>query len=216
MAAPSLCSEQRGFSFLEVLIALTLMSFLFLALFSSFTTIARGWDAAEKRMLHTEDMRLISDFLRNQLRQMMVVRIQGDGERIYAFDGTDYYVRYAAPLQPLQYQGGIYLIELSVASDRHGRKLQMRYAPYRPDLTWDEALGQTEPVLVYDHIRSARFEYYAADSDLEEPRWQSQWLNKPVYPLLIKIVIEGEDHNLWPEIVSSLPQVDAYVGTVMP
>lgn len=206
--------QQAGFTLLEMMIAFSLLAFLFLALFSSFNTIGRGWEAADRKLLKTEDTRLISEFLRNQLSQTIVVQIKGENGPVYAFEGTDHYVRYAAPLQPLQNQGGIYLIELAVGLDRDGRKLEMRYAPYRPDMDWDEALKEVEPVLVYSGLGLVHFDYYAAESDKEDPRWESEWLEQPVYPLLMRVKIEGKDHQIWPELVVDLPQVDEYVGAI--
>lgn len=203
--------RQQGFTLLEMLIAFSMMSLLFLALFSSFNTIGRGWDAADKKMLKTEDMRLISDFLRSQLSQTMVVKIQGEEGPVYAFEGEDYFVRYAAPLQPLQDSGGIYLIELAVNVDSDGKKLEMRYAPYRPDLSWDDALGEVEPVLVYDGLHAVRFEYFAAESVDDDPSWEYGWMDQAVYPLLLKVAIEDKDQRLWPELIIDLPQVDEYV-----
>lgn len=204
--------QQMGFTLLEMMIAFSLLGLLFLALFSSFNTIGRGWEAADRKLLKTEDTRLISEFLRNQLSQTIVVQIKGETGPVYAFEGTDHYVRYAAPLQPLQTQGGIYLIELAVGLDRDGRKLEMRYAPYRPDMDWDEALKEVEPVLVYSGLGLVHFDYYAAESDKDDPRWESEWLDQPVYPLLMRVKIEGKDHQIWPELVVDLPQVDEYVG----
>lgn len=206
--------QQAGFTLLEMMIAFSLLALLFLALFSSFNTIGRGWEAADRKLLKTEDTRLISEFLRNQLSQTIVVQIKGENGPVYAFEGTDHYVRYAAPLQPLQNQGGIYLIELAVGLDRDGRKLEMRYAPYRPDMDWDEALKEVEPVLVYSGLGLVHFDYYAAEFDKEDPRWESEWLEQPVYPLLMRVKIEGKDHQIWPELVVDLPQVDEYVGAI--
>ncbi|MGB0846877.1 MAG: prepilin-type N-terminal cleavage/methylation domain-containing protein [Thiolinea sp.] len=205
-------SRQQGFSLLEMLIAFSMMSLLFLALFSGFNTIGRGWDAADKKMLKTEDMRLISEFLRSQLSQAMVVKIQGEEGAVYAFEGDDDYVRYAAPLQPLQNSGGVYLIELAVGSDKDGRKLEMRYAPYRPELSWDEALDEVEPVLVYAGLRSVKFSYFAAETIDDDPDWESDWVDQVVYPLLIKLELEDKDGKSWPDLVVDLPQVDEYVG----
>lgn len=204
---------QRGFTLLEMLIAFSMMSLLFLALFSSFNTIGRGWDAAERKMLKTEDMRLISEFLRSQLSQAMVVKVQGENGSVYAFEGEDYFVRYAAPLQPLQNAGGVYMIELAVGVDRDGKKLEMRYVPYRPDLNWDDALSEVEPVLVYAGFRSIRFEYFAADTVDDEPSWEYDWMDKPVYPLLLKVIMEDKDKRVWPELIVDLPQVDEYINT---
>ena len=205
-------NQQSGFTLLEMMVAFSLLALLFLALFSSFHTIGRGWEAADRKLLKTEDTRLISEFLRNQLSQTIVVQIKGENGPVYAFEGTDHYVRYAAPLQPLQHQGGIYLIELSVNRAGSERKLEMRYAPYRPDMSWEDALKDVEPVLVYSGLGLVHFDYYAAESDKDDPRWQSEWLDKPVYPLLMRVMIEAKDHQVWPTLIVDLPQVDEYVG----
>jgi prepilin-type N-terminal cleavage/methylation domain-containing protein len=204
--------QQAGFTLLEMMVAFSLLALLFLALFSSFHTIGRGWEAADRKLLKTEDTRLISEFLRNQLSQTIVVQIKGEAGPVYAFEGANDYVRYAAPLQPLQNQGGIYLIELAVKPDKEGRKIEMRYAPYRPDLSWDEALEAVEPILVYSGLGLVHFDYYAAESDQDDPRWRAEWLDQSVYPLLVRVMIEGKDHQAWPTLIVDLPQVDEYVG----
>ncbi len=205
---------QQGFSLLEMLLAFSMLSLLFLALFSSFNALGRGWDAADKRMLKTEDIRLISEFLRTQLSQAMVVKIQGDEEdsQVYAFEGEEDVVRYAAPLQPLQKSGGVYLIELAVGSDAKGKKLEMRYAPYRPDLSWDDAFDAVEPVLVYGGLEAVAFEYFAAETVEDDPVWVNEWTEHAAYPLLFKLELEDKDGRIWPELVVDLPQVDEYIG----
>ena len=132
--------KQRGFTLLEMLVSFSLVSLLFLALFAAFNTMGRGWDAADTRITKTEDMRLISDFLRRQVGQAMVVKIKGEKEEsVYAFDGTATSLRYAAPLQPLQHQGGVFLVSLNIVNGKEGKALEMLYAPYRPELTWEES-----------------------------------------------------------------------------
>ncbi|WP_020560378.1 prepilin-type N-terminal cleavage/methylation domain-containing protein [Thiofilum flexile] len=206
-------ARQSGFSLLEVMIAFAILAFLFTGLFASFNTMSKGWDAADNRMSKTEDMRLISDFLRRQLSQMIVVRVMGTEKGgtkapVFAFKGEGEVVRYAAPLQPLQGQGGIYLIELTFK----GQKLQMRYAPYRPDTEWDEAFNDSEPVLVYEGLKKAKFSYFAAETMEEDPEWLDEWeTDKGVYPLLLKLSL-ADNERQWPDLLVQLPQVDAYVA----
>jgi len=203
-------SAQRGFTLLEMLIAFVLVSLLFVALFSSFHTIAHGWDAADNRMNKTEDMRLIEEFLRRQLSQAMVVQIKGDkADAMYAFEGNATEVRYAAPLQPLQQQGGIFLIELAIVRGKNGNTLQLRYAPYRPELTWDDAFSKADPVLVFDGLKNAKFEYFGAEKPEDKGRWESDWEKKPVYPQLLKVSLSDAE-RAWPALVISLPQVSDY------
>lgn len=202
--------KQRGFTLLEMLVAFTLVSLLFLALFSAFHTIGRGWDAADVRINKTEDRRLVSDFLRRQLGQAMVVKIKGEKEAsVYAFEGTSTSVRYAAPLQPLQHQGGVFLIELNIVDGKNGKALTMRYAPYRPEQTWEEALGEAEPVPVFDGLKSAAFSYFGVMAESKDPAWSSDWKDNPLYPQLLKLEL-ADTERAWPDVVVSLPQVGDY------
>lgn len=200
--------RQRGFTLLEMLLAFTLLALLFAGLFSAFHTFSRAWDAADARMAATEDLRLVSDFLRRQLGQVMVLKIRGEktDEPMYAFAGTARSLRYAAPLQPLQHQGGIFLIELSVQPGSQGQALVLRYAPYRPELDWDKALSGTEPVQVFDGLQSVAFAYFGREEADADPVWSSEWKNSLRYPELLKITL-ADAQRVWPELVVALPQV---------
>ncbi len=204
--------KARGFTLLEMLIALTLMGLLFTALFSAFYTLSRSWDAADSRISQTEDRRLIAEFLRRQLSQAMVVKISDDKDaKVYAFMGTDTQLHYAAPLQPLQHQGGIFLIELSIVSSKTGQALEMRYAPYRPELTWDEAFKDSEAVPIYAQLKHARFSYFGQTTKGETTEWQDEWQDMPFYPQLVKIELADAQHT-WPLLQIPLPQVSDYAN----
>jgi prepilin-type N-terminal cleavage/methylation domain-containing protein len=203
--------KQRGFTLLEMLITFALVSLLFLALFSAFNTIGRSWDAADTRMNKTEDMRLISDFLRRQLSQAMVVKIKGEKEdSVYAFEGTSSSLRYVAPLQPLQHQGGVFLIELDIVSSKSGKALEMLYTPYRPELTWEDAFKDAKPVPVFDGLKNAEFAYFGAEEKGKDPEWVSEWKEAmPLYPALLKLTL-ADTERAWPEMLIALPQVNDY------
>ena len=202
--------SQCGFTLLEMLIAFSLVSLLFLALFAAFNTVGRSWDAADARINKTEDMRLISDFLRRQLGQAMVVRITGEKQEgtVYAFEGTPTTLRYAAPLQPLQHKGGVFLIQLDVVSGKRGKTLEMLYAPYRPELTWEEAFQDAEPVTVFEGLKDASFAYFGAEEAGKDPEWVTEWQDKPLYPQLLKLTLV-DNERAWPEMLITLPQVRA-------
>jgi len=205
--------KQQGFTLLEILLAFSLLSLLFLGLFSSFHTAAKSWEVANFRMEKTSDRRLISEFLRRQLSQMMVVRIKdNEGIGIYAFEGDDRFVRFASPLQPFRDKGGIYLVELSAVSGKKGKTLELRYVPYRPELTWDDALREANPVLIYEGFKQVKFDYFGSENSEETPEWESEWLDQPHYPLLLKLTLRDQSGQSWPELLIDLPQVDEYVS----
>lgn len=199
--------KQRGFTLLEMLVSFVLMSLLLLALFAAFNTMGHGWDAADARITKTEDMRLISDFLRRQIGQAMVLTIQGENEEsVYAFEGTATSLRYAAPLQPLQHKGGVFLVNLTIVDGKAGKALAMRYAPYRPELTWEASFKDAKPVLIFDGLKAASFSYFGAKEAGNDPEWHSDWEEQSQYPKLLKLRL-ADTEQAWPELVVALPQV---------
>ena len=202
--------KQRGFTLLEMLISLGLVSLLFLALFASFNTMARSWDAADTRLNKTEDMRLITDFLRRQLGQAMVVRLKGEKRSgCMRLKARQRPCVTSHPLQPLQHQGGVFLIELNIVAAKDGKKLEMLYAPYRPELTWEEAFKDAEPVLVFEGLKDAEFEYFGAEEEGKDPDWASDWEDIPRYPDMLKLTLADQEHA-WPDMLVDLPQVTDY------
>ena len=53
---------------------------------------------------------------------------------------------------------------------------------------------------------------FAAEAVDDDPQWERDWVDQTVYPLLLKLVLEGKDGEIWPELIVDLPQVDEYIG----
>jgi len=214
--------RQTGFSLLEMLIAFSLVSLLFLALFASFNTVARSWESAEKRMKKTEDRQLISTFLQKKLRQVVVLKLKPSNENPsnYSFIGEKNRLLFTAPLQPLETKGGIYFIELFVYTKQQNidtntqyNTLAMRYAPYRPDITWEEAFEEAASVDIYQDFHTFSFEYLQIETAEHPAQWLDQWKNQQHYPRLLKIRLEAPKSEPWADIIIELPQIDDYLST---
>jgi type II secretory pathway component PulJ len=212
---PTLYQQQTGFSLLEMLIAFSLVSLLFVALFASFNTVGRSWESAEKRIKKIEDRQLISAWLQRQVEQMLVLRLKkpADNNSVYAFEGGKEHIRFTAPLQPLQKKGGIYFIELFITHQDKYHSLEMYYAPYRPDMTWEEAFADVEAVPIYQNFHQVTFAYLELDKQDEQAKWITEWQDPESYPLLLKISLEAPHLEPWPDIIIELPQVDDYLST---
>jgi type II secretory pathway component PulJ len=210
--------QQAGMSLLEVLIAFSLVSLLFVALFSSFNTVARSWESAEKRITKNEDRQLISAWIRNQLQQMMVLRLksdedEGEKKKNYTFIGQEKSIRFTAPLKALKEKGGIYFIEFFIEKNDKHTSLSMRYAPYRPDVTWEAAFANAQTVPIYQNFHHLEFSYLVTETSEDKSRWLKSWSSINSYPLLLKISAEAPESEPWADIVVELPQVDEYLSS---
>lgn len=206
--------QQAGMSLLEVLIAFSLVSLLFVALFSSFNTVARSWESAEKRITKNEDRQLISAWIRNQLEQMMVLRLKSDDEgeqkKNYTFIGREKSIRFTAPLKASKEKGGIYFIEFFIEKNDQNTSLSMRYSPYRPDVTWETAFANAQIVPIYQNFHNVEFSYLVAE---DKSRWLKSWSSINSYPLLLKISAEAPESEPWADIMVELPHIVEYSST---
>jgi general secretion pathway protein J len=208
--------QQAGMSLLEVLIAFSLVSLLFVALFSSFNTVARSWESAEKRITKNEDRQLISAWIRNQLQQMMVLRLksdEGENKKNYTFIGQEKSIRFTAPLKALNEKGGIYFIEFFIEKNDKNSSLSMRYSPYRPDVTWETAFANSQTIPIYQNFHNLEFSYLVAETSEDKSRWLKSWSSINSYPLLLKISAEAPESEPWADIMVELPQVDEYLSS---
>ena len=210
--------QQTGFSLLEMLIAFSLVSLLFLALFASFHTVARSWESSEKRMKKIEDRQIISMWLQTQLQQMVVLKLKPSIENPanYSFVGEKKMLRFTALLQPMQQKGGLYFIELFVQATQQNTQQQtlaMRYAPYRPDISWEEAFDKTVSVPIYQDFHRFSFAYLQIESTDGTAKWLEQWNDQQRFPRLLKIRLEASQSEPWADIIIELPQVNDYLSS---
>jgi general secretion pathway protein J len=108
--------NERGFTLLELTIALTLLALLSAVLFGSLRLAGRSTDAGESKVEAAASMRLAQDFLRSNLEAQHPLRMRKILEWPIVFRGTRDELRYAADLPPRVAGGGIWYYRLAVRS----------------------------------------------------------------------------------------------------
>ena len=121
--------RQRGFTLLELLIAMTLMGLVLGLLYGGLRLGARSWDAGEQRAERINEMQAVHDFIRRQIRQSLEVFRNTRQGRVLAFQGESRRLLIVAPMFEYLGQGGLYYIEFDVLQDVDGDVLRMRWHP---------------------------------------------------------------------------------------
>ena len=109
--------NERGFTLLELTIALTLLALLSAVLFGSLRLAGRSTDSGEAKVEAAASMRLAQDFLRSNLEAQHPLRMRKIIEWPILFRGTRDELRYAADLPPRVAGGGIWYYRLAVRGD---------------------------------------------------------------------------------------------------
>ena len=108
---------QRGFTLLELTIALTLLALMSAVLFGALRLAGRSTDSGEARAEASASMRLTQNFLRTNLEAQHPLRMRKILEWPLVFRGSRNELRYASDLPPRVAGGGIWYYRLFVRSD---------------------------------------------------------------------------------------------------
>lgn len=200
-------THQRGFTLLELTIALLLLALMGGVLYGALGFAGRSWDGGEAKAEATSSMRLTQGFLRGQLESQHPLRMRKVLEFPLLFTGTRDELRYAAPLPARVASGGIWYYRLAVATEGDRSRLVLERilpdlnAPALPEFGMVEA---TDRSILADDIGEIRIEYFGRDPGAGRstaPTWRDRWEDKQRLPLLIRVDVLPKRGPAWPPLV---------------
>lgn len=189
---------RRGFTLVELLVALTLASLVAMLAYGGLHVALRSWNSAELRQQEMERSYLTQALLRRLLEspQPFSVRDDEDVQQV-AFFGDEEQVIFAAHLPALDDSEQLYWVQLvqdkQITAKGLAWQLELRYMPFleMEELNWSllaESLasdGERE-VLVEGLPSAWRFAYLELRND-GELDWQTQWQQQPGLPVLLRL-----------------------------
>ncbi len=195
--------RDRGFTLLEVLIALTLLSLMMVAIVAAMRTLGQTRSALDAVTGRVDQVRIVSDFLRRNLEGVLpVVRI-GAAQQQSAppgqtgdtyFAGNSRELIWVAPLVAGANLGGAHVMRLAPANGR----LVFSWRPYERDYTAFEEAELASRVLV-ESLSEFSIGYRATPGG----EWLEEWPGQRFNPVAVKVNIRAGE-RYWPEIVVRL------------
>ena len=199
-----MCTRARGFTLVELTIALVLMAAMGAVLFGSLSLAARSWDGGEAKVHQVADMRSAQMYLRAQLSAQYPQRLWKAVELPLLFAGERDEIRYAAVLPTRVAEGGVYYFRLAVV--RAGEKSQLVQERTVPDLSalQEPDFHDSERSVLADGIAEIRIAYFGRDagtSESDAPSWRDRWEDKQRLPLLFRLDVQPVQGAAWPTLV---------------
>jgi general secretion pathway protein J len=208
-------SPQAGFTLLETLIGMALLSIMMTLLFGTIRMGARIWDSGEKRGAEVDRMLIVHSFLRHHISAARPVFDDfSSKDKVFSFSGTGHSIEFVSELPFSSLQGGIHHFRLEVVEAEESSGLVARIRRFYPSLNDNE--NAIEDVRLLPDIDSFKLNYYGTDeakSEASSANWKENWQNKDFMPLLVRIMIRMQDGRYWPPIVVSPKLVDWTVKT---
>jgi len=195
-----------GFSLVELLLAMTLMSMLLALAYGGLRAATRAADKGQAILADSGRIRMAHQFVRKQLNQMapLVFAESEDQQERSVFEGDAKKIRYVAPMPGYLGFGGPQVQELAIVSGEEGDELVLSHALLQG--FEEQNLYLRDPIVLLKKIEFAEFSFLGRDETGELSGWTNQWELVGLLPDAVSLEIEfTEDVYIhWPLLTASV------------
>ena len=195
--------SQHGFTLIELIIALLILSMVIVLCASGFRFGTRVWNTIDLQAEHVDTLQAVQGFIRNSVSNAQVqdqfVEDDAEKELESLFIGDADHMRYVS--NSPRYGVDDYLYQYDLYLDRDTNKLLLRFQPYNVSVQADEKESVSTLMEGVEDIQIKYFSGFVDEIDDDDP-WLSQWRGEFTLPLLVKINITTKNNKYaWPELV---------------
>jgi general secretion pathway protein J len=203
-SAGSRAAHQRGFTLVELLVALTLLALLSAVLSGSLRLAGRSLQGGETRTAQVDDMRQTIAFMRTQIGSMLPRRLSKAVGLPLLFDGSADELRYVGTLPERVAESGTMLFRIALLKDDDTSPLVLERVYLAPDWTEMPRFDDAERTVVAEHVAELKFGYFGRDvgaSATDTPTWRDRWDDPQRLPMLIRVDVRPERGPAWPTLI---------------
>lgn len=200
-------SRAKGFTLVEVMVALTLLSLIMVATIAAMRTFGNTKTTIQQVTNRVDEVRVVSGFLRNTLGGAVpVARTGAFGDSFEQVENTGTYfwggpteIIWVSPLVAGANLGGAFVMRMAYVDGR----LELKWHPYEATVgayNW----GELEPRVLLDNVEAFELGYlpaYGGD-------WVQDWPGSVLNPVSVRLNIKARE-RYWPELVVRLDAPDA-------
>jgi general secretion pathway protein J len=197
-----------GFTLVEILVVMTLMSAVMLALGAAMRTIAQTEERVDQRLHRSDEMRVATSFLSSTLGRISARKSQAVtqvGTSLFLFSATPAAVMWVGVMPARYGAGGRYFFRLALERQADRSDLVIRFLPFTAADVFPDWGTADSRILVREASRLA-FEY--AEEDGSRQSWLAAWPYPDKLPSRVRISVKTAAVD-WPLIVIALRQLPA-------
>lgn len=180
--------DSRGFTFLELIISLTIFSLVALIVYATLNLGARAADHGEARTVENQRARAALALIARQLKSAYPLSLQAEGETFLYFYGEPDEISFISAGGRPEI-GGLEKITYFLREERDRRSLWVRTsAPTLPaDLVEDREGGLVQETEVLPEVESLTWQYLGKEQEREE--WRESWSGREerTLPLAVRL-----------------------------
>ncbi|MFZ4504293.1 MAG: prepilin-type N-terminal cleavage/methylation domain-containing protein [Methylovulum sp.] len=210
-------AKQTGFTLIEVLIAMSLLSIMVILLFASLRICAVSWEKGEQKIADVNEIAVVYQFFQRQLAVTKPVwdEFNYQDDRRFAFAGGHEYLKFVSEFPASSARAGLQLFSIELENNPENRQSWIVHANVVPFYKLvQESTNDISSVVLIKHIKSLQFFYLGDTVEGENALWQDEWLGQETLPKLIKIELQRDDGVYWPPMIIALKIAGAEDGSV--
>ena len=198
-----------GFTLVELLLAITLLSMLLALAYGGLHASTRATDRGQEILEESGHLRMAHQFVRKQLNQAIPLAFthidDGTGSKgDEVFLGSANSIRFVGPMPGYLGFGGPQVQQLSIVQGEHGLELVLEHALLQG--LEESLLTERDPISLIDRIADAEFQFLGRDDNGDLEPWTNEWKEADKMPVAISLDIEFEKgtYTAWPLLVAAV------------
>jgi general secretion pathway protein J len=203
----------KGFTLIEVLIAMTLLSIMVVLLFSSLKICADSWEKGESKITDVNEVAVVFNFFQRHLSVAKPLwnDLSSEEEKTFSFQGKAQSLQFISAFPASADRSGLQLFSIDLHDEDNDQVIKVTVTPFFPVAEGEE--WHKEEVTLIKHVKDFSLAYFGSIDGVSEGSWEEEWLDKEVLPRLVKINIKLENGIFWPEMVIDLKVTGATNNT---
>ncbi len=194
----------RGFTLVEVMLAIVLLGMLLALAYGGIRSAVRSMHAGEELVDRTNRMRVAQEFVRRQISRILPLPFGQDESTgmNFLFQGERDLIRYVAPMPGYLSRGGSYVQTLELVDTRAGKQLLFGHSMLNGFDLKKRRVDDAEPVILMDQIDSGVFEYRKLDAEGKLEDWSDEWEDPSITPVMVRVRLRMRPEALvdWPDM----------------
>ena len=190
-----------GFTLIEVLVVMSLLSLVMLAMGSALRTTAQTGDRVDQRLQRTDEMRVANGFLHTILGRVAARKVPPpveQGASQFIFNGQVHQLTWVGVMPARYGAGGRHHFRLQLqGTAAEQQALVLQFTPWLDDAVqpdWSQAGSNA----LVQNVQSFALQY--EDAQPEPPVWTPQWTVPDRLPQRVMLSLQT-DAGPWPTIV---------------
>jgi prepilin-type N-terminal cleavage/methylation domain-containing protein len=183
-----MASKNRGFTLLELLVSILILSLILNIYYSAFRLGSITWEVTADTIRDNSTTRFALAFMRNKIEHIYPIVWENGIKKFIAFQGEEDGVKFIAPAPQGREVNEYFEYYLALEEGDNNASIKLYYELHDPSQSEFKVDNDSPSRLIISGLSSVKFSYYGSKNRNMDEEWNENWEDVvSVYPTLVKI-----------------------------